>query len=85
MSRKHPKFFKFIPWKERNILLILLAIIAAGFFYIIAGLMWYLVVTGSIEPVYWVSALLTTIGGLCSTMTIITGEGAWMLIGLFEW
>jgi hypothetical protein len=83
---KKPQFFKFIPWRKRQAILMLFAVVAAMMFYIIAGIFWYgIIAWGPADPVYWATAFLATIGGLCSTMTIITGEGSWMLIGLFEW
>lgn len=80
---KRQKLFKCVPLKDRSVVLSLVAFVLAIVFVTVAALLLYAGSTGPSDATIWFAALGTTIYAAFSIMAVITGEGAWLLLGLY--
>ena len=78
------KGMKIIPWKKRNVMHVMLAVIVALLSLLIAGVLWLAIITGTRDVMTIILAVMFTIASGCALMCLVTGRLEWLLIGLWE-
>lgn len=75
------KYVRMIPLRERNVAGMIISAILLVLCLLLTVLLWPVALESG-EVYWWITAIVLSIASLATSMALITGEMAWMMIGL---